>query len=121
MEYEHRRHCVTVLGWQDPRGLDDDGQPLIVRDEAGVPALRDEMAAQELEQRDGLLMWPERFGPKEIARIKAELGPYMASGRLQQPRSGREQLNGDCRACNRSAGPNQLGFLRPWAHLFISR
>ena len=29
-------------------------------------------------------MWPERFGPKEIARIKAELGPYIASGRLQQ-------------------------------------
>jgi predicted phage terminase large subunit-like protein len=29
-------------------------------------------------------MWPERFGPKEIARINAELGPYMASGRLQQ-------------------------------------
>jgi len=28
--------------------------------------------------------WPERFGPKEIARIKAELGPYIASGRLQQ-------------------------------------
>jgi predicted phage terminase large subunit-like protein len=29
-------------------------------------------------------MWPERFGPKEIVRIKNELGPYMASGRLQQ-------------------------------------
>jgi hypothetical protein len=29
-------------------------------------------------------MWPERFGHAEIARIKAELGPYMASGRLQQ-------------------------------------
>jgi hypothetical protein len=29
-EYEWRRHCVTVLGWQDPRGLDDDGEPLVV-------------------------------------------------------------------------------------------
>jgi hypothetical protein len=29
-------------------------------------------------------MWPERFGAREVARIKAELGPYMASGRLQQ-------------------------------------
>ena len=45
---------------------------------------RDNAAAQALEQRDGWLMWPERFGPREIARIKAELGPYMASGRLQQ-------------------------------------
>jgi predicted phage terminase large subunit-like protein len=29
-------------------------------------------------------MWPERFGHTELARIKAELGPYLASGRLQQ-------------------------------------
>src|SRR5260370_32870506 len=79
MEYESRRHCVTVLGWQDPRGLDDDGVPLL---EHGVP--RDAEAVQLLEEREGMLMWPERFGPKEVARIKSELGPYMASGRLQQ-------------------------------------
>src|SRR5207248_5635863 len=24
MEYEWRRHCVTVLGWQDPRGIDEE-------------------------------------------------------------------------------------------------
>jgi predicted phage terminase large subunit-like protein len=30
------------------------------------------------------LMWPERFGETEIRRIEAYLGPYMASGRLQQ-------------------------------------
>jgi predicted phage terminase large subunit-like protein len=29
-------------------------------------------------------MWPERFGEKELARIEATIGPYMASGRLQQ-------------------------------------
>jgi predicted phage terminase large subunit-like protein len=29
-------------------------------------------------------MWPERFGAKEVDAIKAGLGPYMASGRLQQ-------------------------------------
>jgi hypothetical protein len=29
-------------------------------------------------------MWPERFGAKEAQAIKAGLGPYMASGRLQQ-------------------------------------
>jgi hypothetical protein len=45
---------------------------------------RDAEAANELDRRDGALMWPERFGPSEIARIKAELGPYLASGRLQQ-------------------------------------
>lgn len=28
-EYEWRRHCVTVLGWQDPRGLDEQDESLI--------------------------------------------------------------------------------------------
>ena len=45
---------------------------------------RDNAAAVELEKRDGALMWPERFGHREISAIKAELGPYMAAGRLQQ-------------------------------------
>src|SRR3984893_10882018 len=43
------------------------------------------------QERDGILMWPERFGVAEVVRIKAGLGPYMASGRLQQspqPRAG---------------------------------
>jgi len=69
MEYEHRRHCVTVLGWQDPRGLDENGEKL---------------PDDEREEREGTLMWPERFGAREVARIKAELGPYFSSGRLQQ-------------------------------------
>ena len=69
MQYEHRRHCVTVLGWQDPRGLDENGEKL---------------PDDEREEREGALMWPERFGAREVARIKAELGPYFASGRLQQ-------------------------------------
>jgi predicted phage terminase large subunit-like protein len=69
MEYEPARHCVTSIGWSDPRGSDEKGNVL------------------PIEQRDlneGALMWPERFPAKELARIKAELGPYMASGRLQQ-------------------------------------
>jgi predicted phage terminase large subunit-like protein len=54
MSYEPARHCVTVLGWQDPR------------------------------KEEGELLWPERFGAQQVAAIKAGLGPYMASGRLQQ-------------------------------------
>jgi hypothetical protein len=84
MQYECRRHCVTSLGWQDPRGLDDDGQPLVAVQPSGERAPRDNAAANELDKREGALMWPERFGAREIAAIKAELGPYMASGRLQQ-------------------------------------
>lgn len=69
MQYESQRHCVTSIGWQDPRGLDEDGEQL---------------DAHDAEERDGELMWPERFGEREIQRMKTELGPYMASGRLQQ-------------------------------------
>lgn len=81
MEYEPSRHCYTSLGWQDPRGLDDGGQPLLDLPDR-VPI--DNAAARALEEREGELMWPERFGPTEVAALKTGLGPYMASGRLQQ-------------------------------------
>jgi hypothetical protein len=91
MEYESRRHCVTVLGWQDPRGLDDDGEPLL---EHGVSS--DGQAAQILEEREGALMWPERFGPNEIVRIKNELGPYITHDNCAcgegNPNASRSQL-----------------------------
>ncbi len=54
MRYDDSRHCVTSL-WQDPRG------------ESGET-----------------LMWPERFGEREVAALERNLGPYFASGRLQQ-------------------------------------
>ena len=79
MEYDTQRHCSTVLGWNDPRGCDDDGEPLLID---GQP--RDDEAAAILEGREGALMWPERFGPAEIAALKASLGPVHGSGRLQQ-------------------------------------
>ena len=50
MEYDWRRHCSTSLGWNDPRGLDDDGIPLV---ENGLP--RDAEAAVELDGRNGTL------------------------------------------------------------------
>jgi predicted phage terminase large subunit-like protein len=83
-EYDWPRHCVTVLGWQDPRGLDENDEPLITVLPSGERVPRDAEAANELDRRNGTLMWPERFGATEIARIKAELGPYLSAGRLQQ-------------------------------------
>ena len=80
MEYEWRRHCVTSIGWQDPRGLDEDGEPLLIDGEPVSDA-----AAHILDnERERSLMWPERFDGAEIIKMKAGLGPYMASGRLQQ-------------------------------------
>src|SRR5439155_22955503 len=35
-------------------------------------------------QNHGELLWPDRFGPKEIADLKVSLGSYAAAGQLQQ-------------------------------------
>lgn len=64
MEHDPRRHCVTVLKW------DDAGEP--------------EETWEDPRTQPNELMWPERIGPKELEALKRELGPYMASGRLQQ-------------------------------------
>lgn len=51
----------TPLGWRDPRTI------------------------------EGELLWPERFGPDELAALKVALGPYATAGQLQQrpaPRGG---------------------------------
>lgn len=64
MSYDSRRHCVTVLKW------DEDGEP--------------EKIWEDPRTQDGELMWPERFGPRQVRSLQERLGPYMASGRLQQ-------------------------------------
>lgn len=63
MRHDTSRHCVTVMG------LDEDGDPVCWED-------------PRTEERE--LMWPERYGEKEVAALERKLGPYMASGRLQQ-------------------------------------
>jgi predicted phage terminase large subunit-like protein len=45
---------ATSIGWSDPR------------------------------EQPGELLWPERFGPQEIASLKGSLGSYAAAGQLQQ-------------------------------------
>ncbi len=54
MRHDEARHCVTGIGWEDPR------------------------------TEPGELMWPDRFGEREVASLERSLGPYFASGRLQQ-------------------------------------
>jgi predicted phage terminase large subunit-like protein len=60
MRFEAERRCSTEIGWTDPR------------------------------QVDGELMFPERFGEKQVSELERTLGPYGAAGQLQQrpvPRS----------------------------------
>lgn len=54
MRYESDRHCVTSIGWSDPR------------------------------VEDGELLAPERFGEPEVDALERALGPYQAAGQLQQ-------------------------------------
>lgn len=86
MEYEPTRHCHTVLGWDDPRGLDADGNKLPGLDAEGKLIPGSPLAAQ-----DGALLWSKRFTRKVVEGLKTSLGPYSAAGQLQQsptPRGG---------------------------------
>ncbi|NUN47679.1 MAG: phage terminase large subunit [Candidatus Brocadiae bacterium] len=48
------KRCRTSIGWEDPR------------------------------EKEGELLWPDRFGAKEIADLKTQLGTYGSAGQLQQ-------------------------------------
>lgn len=84
MRYEWRRHSITQIGWEDPRGIDEEGESLVTTDEDGnrIPTSPD--AEVELENREGALLWPERFGDREVAILEKQLGPWAAAGQLQQ-------------------------------------
>jgi len=54
MRFEEGRKCYTSIGFEDPR------------------------------TEEGELLWPDRFGEKEVNNLERVLGPYSASGQLQQ-------------------------------------
>ncbi len=54
MRYDTTRHCVTKIGWEDPR------------------------------TKDGELLCPERFGEPEVRDLEKRLGPFATAGQLQQ-------------------------------------
>jgi hypothetical protein len=84
MKYEWRRHSVTSIGWEDPRGLDDDGNSLVEIAEDGERVAASPEAEIELEKREDLLLWPDRFGAQEVEILEKQLGPWAAAGQLQQ-------------------------------------
>ena len=64
MRYDPDRHCSTVLR----------------RDSLGHPVKTwDDPRAEDRE-----LLWPQRFDEDSVRRLEINLGPYLASGRLQQ-------------------------------------
>jgi predicted phage terminase large subunit-like protein len=85
MRYEWNRHSSTVIGWEDPRGCDDDGSPLVLVADDGSRIPRSAEAQDILnDEREGTLLTPERFGEREVQLLESQLGPYQAAGQLQQ-------------------------------------
>ena len=84
MRYEWSRHSTTSIGWDDPRGCDDDGEPLVEVNRVGDRIPVDVEAQIELDKREGTLLWPERFGETEVNILERQLGPWAAAGQLQQ-------------------------------------
>ena len=54
MRFEPERSFVTSIGWEDPR------------------------------KEAGELLWPERFGEREVINLERQMGPWTAAGQLQQ-------------------------------------
>lgn len=88
MRYDAERDQVLnglvpgpLEGWQDPR------PELHATALEALEALGPDDPALEVAQQavdEAWLMWPERFGEAEVVHEEIQLGPYMASGRLQQ-------------------------------------
>lgn len=65
MEYDTKRHCVTVLGLDSAGG---------------------EVTWEDPRTQDGEIAWPERFPPEVITQLKNDKGPYAWAGQyLQSP------------------------------------
>ena len=84
MRYEWRRHSVTSIGWEDPRGLADNGEPLIEVTPDGERIPISPEAQLELDEREDTLLWADRFGEQEVTILEKQLGPWAAAGQLQQ-------------------------------------
>ena len=54
MRFEPERSFMTSIGWEDPR------------------------------TKQGELLWPARFGEREVKALEGSLGPFAAAGQLQQ-------------------------------------
>lgn len=84
MRYEWQRHSYTKIGWHDPRGCAANDTPLVAITDNGDRLPVSPEARQELEIREGMLMWPERFAEAEVNLLEKQLGPWSSAGQLQQ-------------------------------------
>ncbi len=83
MLYDPLRHCETVLGWADPRGLDSDGEmlPGIEVDVRGQSYIDPDSPLGD--RIDDVMDW-NRFTRPIVEGMRRDLGRYMFAGRMQQ-------------------------------------
>jgi predicted phage terminase large subunit-like protein len=91
LEYDPTRHCVTSIGWEDPRGLDDDTGEFLdgVQDKKGGGV--EVIPGSELEERVGEPLWPERYSKAWCRAQEEKIGPHAFAAQYQQipsPRGG---------------------------------
>ena len=67
-------HLMEQGGWEH----------LVLPAEYEGPTRTTSIGFADPRQEHGELLWPERFGPKEIEELKVSLGSYAAAGQLQQ-------------------------------------
>ncbi len=95
MEFESKRRAVTIVlpstkgkKWRDPR------------------------------KKDGELLCPDRFGPKEVKQLKDNLGSeYLVAGQLQQrpaPEEGGIMKKGWFKLWNKEKPPRLLSIIQSW-------
>jgi len=104
MRYEMERHTHTVIGWHDPRGVNEAGEPMVTILPDGLRVPSSPEAAIALRKREGQLLWPERFGEDEVAELESTLGPFASAGQLQQ----RPEVKG--------GGIIKRDWWQPWEH-----
>jgi hypothetical protein len=91
MFYDPTAHCETAIGWQDPRGLDDDTGEFLhgLRNKKGGGI--EVIPGSPLESRVNLPLWEDRFTYEWCREKEAEIGPYAWAAQFQQipaPRGG---------------------------------
>jgi hypothetical protein len=85
MEFEPERKCATVLRPAN------DGNPAVLFEDPRTKA--------------GELLFPERFPPLQLARLKKAKGAYAWAGQYQQRRARRRATSGGTEATTRRAWP----------------
>lgn len=72
-----------VSTWTDPRGLDDEGNPLVgmAHNARGEPFV---VPGSPMARAEGTSFWPERFPEEALLKLKAEKGAYAWSSQYLQ-------------------------------------